>query len=85
MKPATKTCHKLELSTFAEPTACQKCSKYLKGRINQGYKCSACGINVHKECIVMAGKCVISPVGQAVSPPPAPSKLINKLWYAFDF
>lgn len=67
--------------TFSEPTTCNKCSKYLKGCIYQGYKCSVCDVNVHKECISMSGKCVTSPVTQNLPAPSTPSKIIDKLWY----
>lgn len=51
------TDHKFQMNTFEEPTTCIHCSKFLKGRIFQGYKCEKCGIPAHKTCIIYSGRC----------------------------
>lgn len=51
------TDHKYVLTTFAKPTICRHCSRFLKGLIHQGYKCKVCEINVHKGCISSSGRC----------------------------
>ncbi|XP_057659066.1 protein vav-like isoform X1 [Diorhabda carinulata] len=56
-KSLKHTNHNFELHTFPQPTQCVFCSKFLKGLISQGYKCSTCGISVHKDCIQKSGKC----------------------------
>ncbi|KAJ3641351.1 hypothetical protein Zmor_027862 [Zophobas morio] len=52
-----RTNHSFELTTFDEPVQCFHCSKYLKGLIYQGYRCSVCNIGVHKQCIAQSGRC----------------------------
>ncbi|KAL3276931.1 hypothetical protein HHI36_012296 [Cryptolaemus montrouzieri] len=52
-----RTSHAFELQTFQKPEQCHHCSKYLKGLIFQGYKCSTCKIAVHKICLASSGKC----------------------------
>ena len=42
------TDHKFMITTFDSPVICRHCSKFLKGRIHQGYKCKTCEICVHK-------------------------------------
>ncbi|CAG9815552.1 unnamed protein product [Phaedon cochleariae] len=56
-KALQRTSHKFELQTFADPVQCLFCSKYLKGLIYQGYKCSTCETYAHKGCIQYSGKC----------------------------
>lgn len=56
-KTLQRTTHNFELQTFPSPVQCHHCSKYLKGLIYQGYKCSKCRIAVHKSCIQYSGKC----------------------------
>lgn len=60
-KTLQRTTHNLELQTFLQPVQCLFCSKYLKGLIYQGYKCSTCDICAHKGCIQYSGKCGASP------------------------
>ncbi|XP_065209606.1 protein vav isoform X2 [Planococcus citri] len=54
---ARHTEHKFLFQTFDKPSVCNYCSKFLKGRIFQGYKCTNCGIAVHKACIVNSNRC----------------------------
>lgn len=84
LKPASlsRTTHKFEIHTFSEPQNCHHCSKYLKGLVYQGYKCHTCGISVHKECILSAGRCGAPPPLPALLPPSSPNSLHDKLWYA---
>ncbi|CAG9856236.1 unnamed protein product [Phyllotreta striolata] len=56
-KALKHTTHNFELYTSTQPNQCFFCSKYLKGLISQGYKCSTCGMSVHKGCIQKSGKC----------------------------
>uniref|UniRef100_A0A146M5X0 Protein vav n=2 Tax=Lygus hesperus TaxID=30085 RepID=A0A146M5X0_LYGHE len=51
------TDHKFVLHTFEKPTLCMHCSKFLKGRIFQGYRCEKCDIAAHKLCIANSGRC----------------------------
>lgn len=79
----TRTTHKFEIHTFAEPQNCNHCSKYLKGLVYQGYKCHTCGISVHKECILPAGRCGAPPPPPVLLPhtsPSSPNSLHDKLW-----
>ncbi|XP_077297551.1 vav guanine nucleotide exchange factor [Arctopsyche grandis] len=75
MEPAgcRSTDHKFVLHTFEKPVTCHHCSKFLKGRIFQGYLCTVCGSSVHKACIVLSGRCGIPPP----APPPLPPALAN--------
>lgn len=52
-----ETTHRFEMHTFEKAVSCNRCSKFLKGLIYQGYHCRVCGIAVHKECIAQAGRC----------------------------
>ncbi|XP_044728252.1 protein vav isoform X1 [Chrysoperla carnea] len=75
------TDHKFVMYTFTKPVSCVYCSKWLKGRIFQGYKCTTCDTAVHKACIPNAGRCGHPP------PPPPPSHypdrgLSEYLWFA---
>uniref|UniRef100_A0A1B6EAB2 Protein vav n=1 Tax=Clastoptera arizonana TaxID=38151 RepID=A0A1B6EAB2_9HEMI len=51
------TDHKFVMYTFDKPHTCHHCSKFLKGRIFQGYRCDRCFIAVHKACIPYSGRC----------------------------
>ncbi|XP_054272231.1 protein vav isoform X2 [Macrosteles quadrilineatus] len=51
------TDHKFLMYTFEKPSTCSHCSKLLKGRIFQGYRCDRCFIGVHKTCIPYSGRC----------------------------
>ncbi|XP_052737193.1 protein vav isoform X2 [Bicyclus anynana] len=51
------TNHKFVLHTFEKPATCHHCSKFLKGRIFQGYLCSVCNACAHKDCIALTGRC----------------------------
>lgn len=66
------TDHKFTLHTFDKPLTCHHCSKFLKGRIFQGYKCSVCGSCVHKACIAFSGRCGASGAAPPLPPPAAP-------------
>ncbi|XP_066994159.1 protein vav isoform X2 [Anabrus simplex] len=51
------TDHKFAMHTFEKPTTCNHCSKFLKGLIFQGYRCTKCQISMHKTCIPYSGRC----------------------------
>ncbi|KAB0802707.1 hypothetical protein PPYR_04893 [Photinus pyralis] len=82
VRPASlaRTNHRFEMHTFSKPVTCNRCSKYLKGLIFQGYRCRVCDIAIHKECIATSGRC-------GAPPPPPPHilhsdvQLSNKLWF----
>ncbi|XP_047525773.1 protein vav isoform X2 [Pieris napi] len=63
------TNHKFVLHTFEKPATCHHCSKFLKGRIFQGYQCSVCSACAHKDCIALSGRCG---GGLSVAPPLPP-------------
>ncbi|KOB75706.1 putative rho guanine nucleotide exchange factor vav3 [Operophtera brumata] len=63
------TNHKFVLHTFEKPATCHHCSKFLKGRIFQGYLCTVCNACAHKDCIALSGRCG---GGLAPAPPPPP-------------
>ncbi|KAL6420434.1 hypothetical protein ACFW04_014438 [Cataglyphis niger] len=76
------TNHKFKLTTFDTPRSCQRCGKFLKGRIFQGYKCEICRLAVHKQCIAHSGRCV--PTAPLLTPPPplpCERALAAKLWF----
>ncbi|KAK6640827.1 hypothetical protein RUM44_012524 [Polyplax serrata] len=60
--------HVFKMYTFNKPTTCSYCSKFLKGKIYQGYQCERCQINCHKICIPYCGRCGLTRVPQL--PPP---------------
>lgn len=64
---AKRTDHKFEMHTFEVPTYCSDCNKLLPGIFYQGYKCTVCGVGVHKTCIPTVRSC------GAPSLPPRPS------------
>ncbi|KAH8291651.1 hypothetical protein KR018_010119 [Drosophila ironensis] len=74
------TDHKMEIFTFDAPTTCRHCSKFLKGRIHQGYRCKVCQISVHKGCISSTGRCKQNPVSM---PPPVCDRQLSEFnWFA---
>ncbi|BFG01451.1 protein vav [Drosophila madeirensis] len=73
------TDHKMEIFTFDTPTSCRHCSKFLKGRIHQGYRCKVCLIAVHKGCISSTGRCKQNPITQ---PPPVCDRQLTEFnWF----
>ncbi|KAG7197853.1 hypothetical protein KM043_001665 [Ampulex compressa] len=77
------TNHKFKLTTFDNPHTCQRCGKFLKGRIFQGYKCEVCRLAVHKQCIAYSGRCMPAPPPPPPPPPlPCERALSVKLWFA---
>ncbi|XP_014484352.1 PREDICTED: protein vav isoform X3 [Dinoponera quadriceps] len=76
------TNHKFKLTTFDIPRSCQRCGRFLKGRIFQGYKCDTCHLAVHKQCIAHSGRCMPSPPSPTPPPPlPCERALSVKLWF----
>ncbi|XP_011871795.1 PREDICTED: protein vav isoform X2 [Vollenhovia emeryi] len=76
------TNHKFKLTTFDTPKSCQRCGKFLKGRIFQGYKCEICRLAVHKQCIAHSGRCMPTPPSPTPPPPlPCERALTVKLWF----
>ncbi|XP_012056528.1 PREDICTED: protein vav [Atta cephalotes] len=76
------TNHKFKLTTFDTPKSCQRCGKFLKGRIFQGYKCETCRLAVHKQCIAHSGRCMPTPTSPTPPPPlPCERALAAKLWF----
>ncbi|XP_073830137.1 vav guanine nucleotide exchange factor isoform X1 [Musca autumnalis] len=73
------TDHKMEIFTFDAPTTCRHCSKFLKGRIHQGYRCKVCEIAVHKGCISSTGRCKQNVV--AIPPPVCDRQLAQFNWF----
>ncbi|CAH0385835.1 unnamed protein product [Bemisia tabaci] len=43
--------HTFVVHTYARPTVCQYCQKFLKGLFKQGMQCRDCLYNAHKKCI----------------------------------
>ncbi|XP_049272801.1 protein vav isoform X2 [Rhipicephalus sanguineus] len=64
---AKYTDHQFMMHTFKVPTYCADCNKLLPGIFFQGYKCTVCGLGVHKVCIGTVRSC------GAPSLPPRPS------------
>ncbi|XP_076626399.1 vav guanine nucleotide exchange factor isoform X1 [Colletes latitarsis] len=76
------TNHKFKVTTFDSPLSCQRCGKFLKGRIFQGYRCEVCHISVHKQCIAHSGRCMPAPPPPPPPPPlPCERALSVKLWF----
>ncbi|XP_033328154.2 vav guanine nucleotide exchange factor isoform X1 [Megalopta genalis] len=76
------TNHKFKLTTFDRPLSCQRCGKFLKGRIFQGYRCEVCRFAVHKQCIAQSGRCMLVPLPPPPPPPlPCERALSMKLWF----
>ncbi|XP_076233173.1 vav guanine nucleotide exchange factor isoform X2 [Calliopsis andreniformis] len=76
------TNHKFKLTTFDSPCSCQRCGKFLKGRIFQGYRCEVCCLAVHKQCIAHSGRCMPAPPPPPPPPPlPCERALSVKLWF----
>lgn len=74
------TDHKFQITTFDRPMICWHCSKFLKGRIHQGYRCKACDIAVHKGCISSTGHCKPGPVVN--QPPPVCDRVLSDFnWF----
>ncbi|XP_046801974.1 protein vav isoform X1 [Lucilia cuprina] len=73
------TDHKMEIFTFDAPTTCRHCSKFLKGRIHQGYRCKVCEIAVHKGCISSTGRCKQNII--AMPPPVCDRQLAEFNWF----
>lgn len=51
------TDHTFTLYTFDQPTFCAECERLLRGIFFQGYRCSVCGVAVHKSCIQLVRSC----------------------------
>ncbi|XP_076675030.1 vav guanine nucleotide exchange factor [Andrena cerasifolii] len=76
------TNHKFKLTTFFSPCSCQRCGKFLKGRMFQGYRCEVCRLAVHKQCIAHSGRCMPAPPPPPPPPPlPCERALSVKLWF----
>lgn len=59
IEPASlnNTDHKFQMHSFEKATTCAYCTKFLKGRIFQGYRCDDCYVAAHKQCIPNSGPC----------------------------
>ncbi|XP_075227409.1 vav guanine nucleotide exchange factor [Lycorma delicatula] len=66
------TDHKFVMYTFEKPVTCHHCSKFLKGRIFQGYRCDKCFIPMHKHCIPFSGRCGSKQPPELPPRPPLP-------------
>ncbi|XP_015182121.1 PREDICTED: protein vav isoform X3 [Polistes dominula] len=76
------TNHKFKLTTFDTARSCQRCGRFLKGCIFQGYRCEVCHLAVHKQCIAHSGRCMPIPPPPPPSPPlPCERTLFAKLWF----
>lgn len=73
------TDHKFHLTTFDTAIICRHCSKFLKGRIHQGYRCKVCEICVHKGCISSTGRCKQGPI--SLAPPVCDRQLSEFYWF----
>uniref|UniRef100_A0A182PTW4 Protein vav n=1 Tax=Anopheles epiroticus TaxID=199890 RepID=A0A182PTW4_9DIPT len=72
------TDHKFVIHTFDTPVICRHCSKFLKGKIHQGYRCKVCEIVVHRGCISSTGRC--KQLQQ--TPPPVCDRLLSEFnWF----
>ncbi|XP_050077051.1 protein vav [Anopheles maculipalpis] len=72
------TDHKFVIHTFDTPVICRHCSKFLKGKIHQGYRCKVCEIIVHRGCISSTGRC--KQLQQ--TPPPVCDRLLSEFnWF----
>ncbi|KFB45541.1 AGAP010292-PA-like protein [Anopheles sinensis] len=72
------TDHKFSIHTFDTPVNCRHCSKFLKGKIHQGYRCKVCEIIVHRGCISSTGRC--KQLQQ--TPPPVCDRLLAEFnWF----
>ncbi|XP_053666591.1 protein vav [Anopheles marshallii] len=72
------TDHKFLIHTFDTPVICRHCSKFLKGKIHQGYRCKVCEIIVHRGCISSTGRC--KQLQQ--TPPPVCDRLLSEFnWF----
>lgn len=71
------TDHKFQLTTFEKAIPCWHCSKFLKGLIHQGYRCSVCDIGVHKGCISSTGRCRLS----LSLPPPVCDRVLSEFYW----
>lgn len=74
------TDHKFSITTFAAPVICRHCSKFLKGRLHQGYKCKTCEIAVHKGCISSTGRCR-QQLTSSMPPPVCDRQLSEFYWF----
>lgn len=72
------TDHKFSITTFDVALSCTHCSKFLKGRLNQGYKCKVCEISVHKGCISSTGRCR---QGTLTLPPPLCDRQLSEFYW----
>lgn len=72
------TDHKFVITTFDVPIICIHCSKFLKGRIHQGYRCKICDISVHKGCISSTGRCKHGTVNL---PPPVCDRQLSEFYW----
>lgn len=61
------------MHTYEAPTVCSHCSKFLKGKIYQGYQCERCQVDCHKMCLAYCGRC-----GTTSQPPLLPPRLPSR-------
>ncbi|XP_042193444.1 guanine nucleotide exchange factor VAV2 isoform X3 [Callorhinchus milii] len=54
----TANSHNFHMSTFDKFTNCKACTMLLRGIFYQGYICSKCGAEAHKECLETTAQCM---------------------------
>lgn len=67
--------HKFKMHTYDRPTVCSHCSKFLKGKIYQGYQCERCHVDCHKMCLAYCGRCGTNQ--PPLLPPRLPSRSVT--------
>ena len=51
------TSHTFSHHTYTSPTCCGVCDSFLIGVVNQGFRCSSCGLDCHSKCRRVAPSC----------------------------
>ncbi|CAH0562412.1 unnamed protein product [Brassicogethes aeneus] len=56
--------HKLTQHSFSKMETCDKCNKYLRGLLHQGFICQNCGLVAHRTCAVTGLPSCTTPPGE---------------------